>query len=167
MSKKIKFLKEALKNYKTSGTLVPSSRFLANKMLNNINFSEAKVIVELGPGNGAITKNILKRLAPEAVLICFEINNTFYKELQDIKHTQLIVIKESAENIIIEIEKLGFQEVDSIVSSLPLSIIPKQVSNKILSNSYFVLKTNGIFIQYQYSLSYLKKLKTVFDHFNC
>ncbi|CAM1361582.1 class I SAM-dependent methyltransferase [Tenacibaculum xiamenense] len=162
MSKTISFFKEAVKNYKTSGTLVPSSRFLANKMLSNINFSDSKVIIELGPGNGAITKNILGKLNPEAVLICFEINDVFYKELTEIEHPQLIVLKESAENITSEIEKLGFQKVDAIVSSLPLTIIPKQISSKILNNSHSSLKKNGVFIQYQYSLSYLKKLKEVF-----
>ncbi|SEC34215.1 Phospholipid N-methyltransferase [Tenacibaculum sp. MAR_2009_124] len=162
MSKTISFFKEAVKNYKTSGTLVPSSRFLANKMLSNINFSESQVIIELGPGNGAITKNILEKLNPEALLICFEINNVFYEELKEIEHPQLIILKESAENIIIEIEKLGFKKVDAIVSSLPLTIIPKHISSKILNNSHSSLKKNGIFIQYQYSLSYLMKLKKVF-----
>ncbi len=162
MSKRISFFKEAVKNYKTSGTLVPSSRFLANKMLSNINFSESRVIVELGPGNGAITKNILEKLHPEAVLICFEINDVFYEEIKEIEHPQLVVLKESAENITNEIEKLGFQNADAIVSSLPLTIIPKHISSKILTNSHSSLRKNGVFIQYQYSLSYLKKLKKVF-----
>ena len=69
---------------KTSGTIIPSSRFLVKKMLYEIDFSKADVIVELGPGNGVITKNILKKLHAKAVLICFEINDSFYNELQKI-----------------------------------------------------------------------------------
>lgn len=162
MSKKINFFKEALKNYKTSGTVVPSSRFLANRMLKKINFKNANVIVELGPGNGAITKYILEKLHPNALLICFEINESFYQELTTIKHPQLRVLKISAENICNELEKLHIQKACHIISSLPLTIIPDDCAKAILNNSYKALSTNGEFIQYQYSLTYFRKLKTVF-----
>ncbi|WP_420552106.1 class I SAM-dependent methyltransferase [Tenacibaculum aiptasiae] len=162
MNKKLNFFKEAVKNYKTSGTVVPSSRFLADKMLKEIDFSKARVIVELGPGNGAITHSILKKVHPSAVVICFEINDAFYEELKEIDHPQLIVLKSSAEKIKEEIEKLGYDKADHIISSLPLTIIPKKISSNILLESYRFLKTNGMFIQYQYSLTYYKKLKEVF-----
>ncbi|TDQ28531.1 class I SAM-dependent methyltransferase [Tenacibaculum caenipelagi] len=162
MGKKFNFFKEAVKNYKTSGTVVPSSKYLANKMLEDLNFNTAEVIVELGPGNGAITRHILKKIQPNTVLICFEINDAFYKELKKIKHPQLIVLKASAENIKGEIEKLGYSKTDYIVSSLPLTIIPKEISHSILVKSYNFLEPKGLFIQYQYSLSYYKKLKEVF-----
>ncbi|TVZ55964.1 phospholipid N-methyltransferase [Lutibacter sp. Hel_I_33_5] len=162
MTSKLKFFKEAVKNYKTSGTVMPSSRFLANKMLKEIDFSKIDVLVELGPGNGAITKYILNKLPPKAILICFEINDNFYDQLLALKNDQLIVIKASAEDILLEISKLNISKIDHIISSLPLTIIPKEVSTTILNNSYTSLKTNGTFIQYQYSLSYFKQLKTVF-----
>ncbi|WP_408038848.1 class I SAM-dependent methyltransferase [Tenacibaculum amylolyticum] len=166
MSKKFNFFKEAIATAKTSGTIAPSSRFLADKMLKNINFNEAKLIVELGPGNGAITKHILEKIHPETMLICFEINDSFYNELLEINNDQLIVLKASAENIQEEIEKRGFQNADYIVSSLPLAIIPKEISKNILIKSYDSLKEKGIFIQFQYSLNYLKKLKKVFGRNN-
>ena len=43
MGKKFNFFKEAIKNYKTSGTVAPSSKFLANKMLREINFWQNEV----------------------------------------------------------------------------------------------------------------------------
>lgn len=131
-------------------------------MLEDINFSTAKIIVELGPGNGAITRQILKKMHPKTTLICFEINDAFYNELLKIEHPQLIVIKKSAEKINEELSKLGFNKADYIVSSLPLTIIPKEISHNILCISNNILGKNGVFIQYQYSLTYYKKLKTVF-----
>ncbi len=162
MSNKFLFIKEALKNYKTSGTIVPSSRFLATKMLKKINFSSAKLIVELGPGNGAFTKEILKRLNPETMLVCFEINDIFYEELSQINHTQLKVIKASAEFLEEELEKNGFGSADYIVSSIPLSILPKPLSKSILKESFEVLKTGGSFVQFQYSLFYYEELKNLY-----
>lgn len=162
MSSRINFLKEALKNINTLGTVTPSSRFLSKRMLKEINFSKADVIVELGPGTGAITKYILKNLSPKATLICFEINDNFYQQLQALQHPQLIVLKASAENIADELKKLHIDQVNYIISSLPLTIIPDEISNKILEESFEALEQNGVFIQYQYSLSYFKKLKNVF-----
>ncbi|WP_435254011.1 class I SAM-dependent methyltransferase [Tenacibaculum sp. A30] len=164
LSTKFNFFKEAVKNYKTSGTIIPSSRYLANKMLNEIDFTTAEVVVELGPGNGAITHHILNKIKPNSVLICFEINDVFYQELQKIKHPQLIVLKASAEKIKPELEKLGYTKADYIISSLPLTIIPKEISHAILVKNYNFLATNGAFIQYQYSLTYYKKLKDVFGN---
>lgn len=162
MSDRIKFLKEAFVNIKTLGTITPSSRFLSKRMLKEIDFSSVKVIVELGAGNGAITKFILKNLPPKAILICFEINNNFFSQLQVINHPQLILLKSSAENIEIELQKLNVNTVDFIISSLPLTIIPDNISEDILQKSYKVLDKNGSFIQYQYSLTYLKKLNSFF-----
>ena len=162
MNTKINFFKESLKNLKTSGTIAPSSKFLAKRMLKKIDFLAADVIVELGPGNGAITHYILKGLHPKATLICFEINDVFYNELLQINHPQLIVLKMSAENIKAEINKLGFSEVNYIISSLPLAIIPNTISKVILKEAHKSLAIGGMFIQYQYSLTYFRKLKSVF-----
>lgn len=163
MGKKIDFFKVAVKSMKTSGTVMPSSRFLAQKMLKDIDFSSCKVLVELGPGNGVITNQILKNLHPDSHLICFEVNDAFYQNLKKIGHPQLTVLKVSAEQIEIEMKKLGFAKACHIVSSLPLTIIPSTVSNAILKNAINSLNENGTFIQYQYSLTYYKKLKAVFN----
>lgn len=164
MTERINFLKEAIQNLKTLGTLTPSSRFLSRKMLKNIDFSNSKIIVELGPGNGAITKHILPNLHPDAKLICFEINETFYQQLQALQHNQLKIVNASATDLISELAKLGIQKVDHIVSSLPLTNIPEPISKTILNHSYKALSEKGTFIQYQYSLTYHKKLKQVFEN---
>ncbi|NVK53577.1 MAG: ribosomal RNA adenine dimethylase [Flavobacteriaceae bacterium] len=162
MDKRIDFFKVAVKNLKTSGTIAPSSRFLAQRMLKQIDFSMAKVLVELGPGNGVITHQILKKLTPDAQLICFEVNDDFYQHLQKIKHPQLTVLKTSAEHINEELKKLGFSKACHIISSLPLTIIPNEISTAILKKSLYSLEQKGTFIQYQYSLTYYKQLKAVF-----
>lgn len=162
MSSRINFFKEALKNIKTLGTVTPSSRFLSKRMLKQIDFSKAEVLVELGPGNGAITKHILKQLSPNATLICFEINDNFYSQLQQLQHPQLIVLKLSAEKMIDALKKMNIYQVNYIISSLPLTIIPDEISDEILLKSFEILEDKGVFIQYQYSLTYFKKLKKVF-----
>ncbi len=162
MKEKVAFFKEAIKNLKTSGTLVPSSRFLVKRILKGINFSTSELIVEFGSGNGIITKEILKKIKPSATLICFEINETFYLELKKIEHKQLIILNASAENVQQEIENLGFRQVDTFISSLPLTMLPKKLSTGIIENSHKILIENGCFIQYQYSTQFLKQFKSIF-----
>lgn len=164
MGRRFNFFREVIKNYKTSGTIVPSSRFLARRMLKPIDFSNAEVIVELGPGNGAITKHILKRMYSKTTLVCFEINPVFYDELLKINHPQLIVLQKSAENIRAELKKLGFDSADYILSSLPLSILPKEIPNNILEESKKSLQNGGMFIQYQYTLIYYGIVKKIFNN---
>lgn len=159
---KINFLKESLKSLKTSGTLFPSSRFLATKLLQGIDFDKADLIVEFGPGNGKITKDILQHLQPDGKLIVFEINDSFYNELLKIKDTRLIVVKQSADLVIEVIKQHGFETVDYIVSSLPLTNIPKPITDSILENAYKSLNPKGYFFQYQYSLTYYSALKDTF-----
>ncbi|WP_252191120.1 class I SAM-dependent methyltransferase [Polaribacter sp. Q13] len=156
-------MKESIKNLKTLGTVTPSSRFLAERMLKKIDFSKVEVLVEFGPGDGVITKLILEKLPKNATLICFEINDNFYDQLSDIKNKQLVVVKSSAEKIGEELKKLNFHKTCHIISSLPLTIIPEEVTNEILEKSFDVLEDNGTFIQFQYSLTYFKKLKSMFN----
>src|SRR4029077_12290604 len=59
------------------GAVVPCSPFLIHDMLAAVEWDRAKVIVEYGPGIGNITEEILKRMAPDAMLIIIEINREF------------------------------------------------------------------------------------------
>ncbi|WP_298508008.1 rRNA adenine N-6-methyltransferase family protein [uncultured Kordia sp.] len=160
---RLKFFREAIRDIKTSGTIVPSSRFLTRRMVKNIDFDNVKVIVEFGPGNGIITKEILKRIQPQTKLIAFEINERFFQSLEKIKHSQLIIEKVSAEDIAEVLQKHGFNKADCVVSSLPFTNIPTEISDRILKNAYDAMIDNGLFVQFQYSLTYYKKLKKVFN----
>src|SRR6202050_2048448 len=63
------------------GSIVPSSRFLIRQLLAQINFTQARVIVEYGPGVGGITSEILRRMHPDAILIAIEMNPDFVSSL--------------------------------------------------------------------------------------
>lgn len=152
--KKPNFFKTYLKEKKQVGALAPSSRFLVKKMCSKIDFNESKHIIELGPGTGVFTKEILKRARPDAKIFVFELNSEFYKLLkQKFKDPRIVLINDSAEKLQEKIKENGVEKVDAILSSLPLTIIPPPVKSNILDAVYSVLKKGGIFTQYQYSLS--------------
>jgi phospholipid N-methyltransferase len=163
---KVAFFKESIKNFKTTGTIMPSSRYLIKRMLNDIDFNNANVIVEYGPGNGIITNHLLEKMHQNTKLICFEINDEFYKHLSLINDERLILIKQSAENILEVLKKHNISQVDYFISSLPLTMIPKDIAVNILQLSKKSLKSKGFFIQYQYSINFLKIFKQIFGENN-
>jgi phosphatidylethanolamine/phosphatidyl-N-methylethanolamine N-methyltransferase len=163
MSKSKNFRKQFWKNKNTVGAMAPSSRFLTKKMLENIDFKEARVIVELGPGTGVFTEEIISKMDKDAVLFVFEINETFYQDLQNkINDQRVHLIFDSAEKISDYLKLHHFEHADIIVSSLPLAVFSEQLRNSILNSTEKSLKTTGKYIQFQYSLQAKKALKSLY-----
>ncbi len=135
------------------GSVAPSSKSLALKMVKGVNFETAKVIVELGPGTGAITKYIIDRMRPETQLISIELNDKFVKKLkEDYPQENIHFVEDSVENISQILEEFGVDKVDAFVSSLPISLFPKEMIEKLTSDMKENLADEGVYIQYQYSL---------------
>jgi phospholipid N-methyltransferase len=55
------FAKNFFKHPKMLGSIIPSSRFLIERLLRQMDWDQARVIVEYGPGVGTITREILQR----------------------------------------------------------------------------------------------------------
>ncbi|EON78208.1 hypothetical protein ADIS_1405 [Lunatimonas lonarensis] len=160
-------VKELFFNIKTTGALTFSSKSLVNKMLSFADFSEATLIVELGGGDGSITKGIVERMRPDAKLLVFEINEHFCKNLEaQFTQPNVKIVCDSAEKLD---DYLNGNKADLILSSLPFSLIPKDVRTRIIEKSSAFLHDKGRFIQilYAYSLKYhlapyFKQIKTTF-----
>jgi phospholipid N-methyltransferase len=163
MQNKNTFLKAFLKNPLRTGSIVQSSPILADKMLEKIDFQNARCIVELGSGSGVITKKILKKMQQNCVLLCFEIEKTLADKLKNLRDPRLIIINDCAEKIDIYLKKNGFQKADCIISSLPLASLPSRTSRNILKNIYAYLPSGGHYIQFQYSLAYRRQIKYLFS----
>ncbi len=163
--KTIEFFKEGIKNLKTIGTLTPSSKFVCKEMVSFIDFSTATVIVELGAGDGVITKHILKGMRPDAKLLVFEVNEAFCELLYNIKDDRLIVVPDSAEKIGEYLEKNGLKNtVDYIISAIPFVSLPDDLSYKIVETSRDHLAEGGLYVQLHYSLLVRKMYKRIFGN---
>ena len=98
MGKK-EFFSEFLKQGKNIGAVAPSSKFLVKKMVEPINFTDVKCIVEFGPGTGIITLELLRLMPSDSILLAFEINKEFCETLNQIKDPRLKIISDSAEKV--------------------------------------------------------------------
>ncbi len=164
MSARLKFSDSLnlIKSFKTSGTITPSSKVLVKTLLAPIDFTSARCIIELGPGTGCVTTSILERMHADCVLICFEVNSDFIAQLEALQDSRLRVVNACASSIRTILDDLNIEEVDHIVSSLPLSLIDDEVVTRILESVRSNLREGGRYLQFQYSLSNYAELKPIF-----
>jgi phospholipid N-methyltransferase len=153
---------ELLKSFKTSGAVAFSSPRLVKKIIRNIDFKKADRIIELGPGNGRITQDMLSKMRPDTVLYAFEVNKAFCKELEEIGDKRLRVFNESAANIKPFIDDHLHWGITYIVSSIPFGILPEEECDRIMEAISDVSDSKTVFIQYSYSIIQYRRYKRYF-----
>lgn len=149
-----------MKNFRTTGSITSSSKTLVKKLVEPLPTHRPLVIVELGPGDGCVTRAILDKVHQESSVTAFEINPVFVEKLAGIEDSRLRVLSIGAERLT---DYVAAGTVDYVVSSLPLSMIPKEIKEAILKQSQLVLQPEGRFLQFQYALQDYGLLK---DYFN-
>lgn len=159
------FARNFLKHPRMLGSVIPSSRFLINGLLKQVDWSTTRVVVEYGPGVGTITTEILKRLHPDGSLVVFETNRDFVEYLRSsIRDPRLHIIHGSAEHVDEELAQLGLDGADYIVSGIPFSTMPPSVGLNILRNTRSTLeRRSGRFLVYQFSPAVSNRLNDIFS----
>ena len=164
MNTTLSFFKESIRNLRTTGAIVRSSKFLVREMLKPIDFKNAKVIVEMGAGDGVMTFEILKNLSPTARLLCFEINPQFCEILRGIKDERFVLIEDSAEMLAAHMRRLHIKEVDYVISAIPFVALSDELSYSIVRGCFKALKKKGLYIQFHYSTLIKKMYTSIFGN---
>ncbi len=159
------FARNFLKYPKMIGSLIPSSRFLVERLLQQVHWDRAKVVVEYGPGVGNITKQILRRLAPDASLIVIEMNEDFVRFLrEEYDDPRLRVVHGSAVDVCSVLNSVGHSGADYIVSGIPYTTLPEDVRVLIMRESRAALNADGALIIYQFTRAVLPYLRKEFGY---
>ena len=163
MNSKLVFFSNFLKKPKEVAAIAPSSRYVIRHITKNIDFNNAKYIVEYGPGIGNITEELLKNMSPDAKLVCIESNKKFCKFLDNnIQDRRLTIINDSAEKLDFYIKKLNITNIDYVFSGIPFSLIKKEIKKDIIKKTECILRENGKFIIYQQYNWHLKKYLDIY-----
>ncbi len=161
--KEMILIKELIKD-KNVGAIVSTSKYVVKDFINKIDFEKAKVFVEYGPGKGVITKQLLNLMSEDTVLFAFETNESFINELIKINDKRLILINADAEEAkMILKNRYKIERVDYIISTIPFTFLDRKKRRRIIFRSYSLLKENGKFITYQYSLLIYHLIKERFS----
>jgi len=162
---KFSFLLQYIFKPRTVGAVLPSSKYLANKMVAGIDFEHAKCIVEYGAGTGVFTEKILQKRNPATTVILFEMNSTFCQTLKEKYGSEcnIHIINDTAQNVGETLQACGLEYVDYIVSGLPFASLPQDVSVDILTETKKYLKPTGAFITFQYTSLKMDFIGRFFD----
>jgi phospholipid N-methyltransferase len=159
------FARNFFRHPRMLGSIIPSSRFLIKQLLEPIDWEQARVIVEYGPGVGGITAEVLRRMRPDAMLIAIETNPDFVKYLRSsIQDERLHVVEASAEAVDEILRQYGQSNASYVISGIPFSTIPAPVRERILRKTCEVLKPGGSFLVFQFSTRVLEDLQRIFRY---
>lgn len=148
------FLRGFLRDPKAVGAVVPSSPRLIRKILDPVDVAKARVVVELGPGTGVLTAEILRRLGPAAKLFALEINPEFAETIRrDLPDPRLHVHSGAASDILAVLARAGEAHADLVVSGIPFSTMAREESHRTLERLKRALGPAGAFVAYQFTSS--------------
>lgn len=154
------FISQSLKHFIKVGSFLPSSVFLARRMAKR---ATGPIVVELGPGTGVVTKEILKVLPSNGTLICIESNAVFTDHLKRNICDERVTIYEGDASMLNDfLKKKGIQKVNCVISGLPLGNFKKNLKRNILEKISDCLENDGVFMQFEYLLAGMAAVKEVF-----
>ena len=131
--------------------VVPSSKALVRRVLDRMDFAKARVFVEFGAGEGCYTRELAKRLAPDAKLLTFELDAHLADHLREQfrDDPRVMIYQQDAATFRDELRKLGIREADYVISGIPFSYLQPKKKKEILNAVHEGLTNDGQFIVYQ------------------
>lgn len=127
-----------------------SSVFITKYICKRMDFDKEIIIVEYGPGTGALTKKFLKLMNKGSKLVIIETNEKFSSYLKKINDKMLIVVNDSAKNVDNILERLKIKKVDYVISGIPFSMTSDEEKEIIIKKTKDILDENGKFFVYQF-----------------
>lgn len=158
------FFRECRRHFRDTGSFLPSSKYLARALAAEIRAPRAPArILEVGPGTGSVTSQILRHMRPDDTLDAVELNGHFVALLQRrfdqdrtfrLHRPQVRLIHGPVEDM------PGEGVYDYIVSGLPLNNFPAGLVREIFQVYSRLLKPGGTLSYFEYVL--IRHLKTPF-----
>ena len=145
------FWRNAVADFNSTAAIVPSSRYLARSMVEPVRCSDLRVVVEFGPGTGKMTREILRLMPRDSILVAFEISERFVSHLgESIPDGRLQVVRAGAETAAEELQTRGIGHIDGVVSSLGISLMGEDAVSAIYRPLLPHLGDTGVLTQFQY-----------------
>jgi phospholipid N-methyltransferase len=137
-------LKRFLRNPFQVASVLPSSKELVRRVVGKMDFSAPRVIVEYGPGEGCHTREIVRRMHPESLVILFELDPELAQHLSEQFRAdpRVTVLNIDAANLAAELSRLGLTHCDYVVSGIPFSILAPEKKRELLHGAYESLSPN-------------------------
>lgn len=146
-----RFLKGWIKNPSAVGSIKPTSKTTAKHMASLLPIKSGLPVLELGPGTGVITREILDRgLAPEK-LISVEYDPEFAANLQK-EFPDVNVLHGDAFNPRSFMAEAPFDHFCGVMGAIPLLNFPMEKRQELIDMYLDYVMDDGVFIQMSYGL---------------
>lgn len=132
-----------------TGTVIPSSRELAELMAEDMGLATADTVVELGAGTGPFTRLIAEHVKPDALVLAFEIDTALAEQLQP-RVPRVRVVNDSAEHLCRYLREAGRSSADAILSGLPWANFSRDLQERLLRAVVLGLRPGGRFATFAY-----------------
>jgi phosphatidylethanolamine/phosphatidyl-N-methylethanolamine N-methyltransferase len=141
---------EYARHPRTMGSILPSSRALARTMTESVpRLGERDVIVELGPGTGAITRAIVKAW-PRNRVIAVEKNPRCAAVLRQ-RFPRIDVAETCVSTLAHELMIPDGYRVGAVLSSLPMVSFDPVLRRSVLAAIASVMDDAAVYVQFTYS----------------
>ena len=145
-----KFFRVFLRAPALTSAIMPSSPWLAERMVADIGLQQAKVVVELGPGTGAFTRAIQKEISASAFYLAVEIDPQFATHLKR-QFPRVHIVNDSAERLDEHLQKAGHGSADCVVSGLPWAGFKGEEQQRVLGAVVRTLRPGGLMTTYAFN----------------
>lgn len=145
------FFRRWMRNPRTVAAVAPSSRELAQRMVDELP-AGARRVIELGPGTGVMTRLLLTRGPGPDGLLAVELDPALQARLQA-RFPRLRVLHGDARRL--DALARGFVapgELDAVVSSLGLLGMDEAGRGAVLAAAFALLRAQGRFVQFTYGV---------------
>lgn len=157
------FLREFAKSPSSVGAVAPSSRWLARCITDAIDIESANCVVEIGPGTGAFTGEILRRIKPGARFIAVERNPSLCTRIR-LTFPAVSLHEASAVELPHILRAEGIDHADCIISGLPWAAFDDALQDALLDAIIASLRAGGRFATFAYLQGLLLPAGRKFRH---
>jgi phosphatidylethanolamine/phosphatidyl-N-methylethanolamine N-methyltransferase len=150
------FLQEFRRNFHHTGAIAPSGPWLAGALSRHVDGGESiagRRILEVGPGTGAVTQSIVRKLRPQDSFTLVELNDSFVKHLHErfASEPEFLAVADRSQILHQPVEDLPCDEpYDIIISGLPLNNFEVADVERILAALERLLAPGGSLSFFEY-----------------
>jgi ornithine lipid N-methyltransferase len=143
------FLGKFLTQGTSIASVAPSSRWLSQTTVRNIDWGQARALVELGAGTGPITQVIARNAAALCRVVVIERDPDFARLLRERfqEKPNFDIVQGDVRDLASILDRLGIESVDHVISGLPVPSFPRALQHALFQAVSTVLRSDGTYNQ--------------------